>query len=145
MDIRPLISRYDLWSPQIITTYSGTNFGSGSIELEYDWQLIAVPIQFGYWDLTLHKHVHDGLTVAKFKNYLMDQIDDLYGLNQISVANAYVGGTGNFYSFVPGSTPESSPHNFNLCYQDSGSVEITGFWIRSLSISPILISWGEGA
>lgn len=144
MDIRPLISRgYDLWSPQIVTTTSGSNFGKGYIEIDYDWALCSVPVQFGYWSKTEHRHIHDGVTVAKFKNYILDQIDDIYGENWIEVSNTYVGGMGQFYSFVPGSTPESSPHNWQLMYSDGDFLEISGFWIRSLNHDSMLISWGE--
>lgn len=145
MDIRPLVARgFDLWSPTIITTVSGSSFGSGQIELEYGWALCAAPVQFGYWSVTEHKHIHDGVTVAKFKNYIYDQILDLYGPGQIEVGNTYVGGTGQFFSFIPDSTPESSPHNFNLCYQEeAGFMEISGWWVRSLNHDSMLISWGE--
>ncbi len=144
MDIRPLISRYDLWSPQVTTTSSGVNFGSGFLDIETGWALCAIPVRYGYWSSELHAHVHDGVTVAKFKNYIYDQIVDLYGEGQIEGSNAFVGGIGQFYSFVPGSTPESSPHNFNLCYlEDGGFMEITGFWIKSINSDNMLISWGE--
>lgn len=143
MDIRPIISRYDMWSPQVTTTSSGVNFGKGYLEIEYDWALCAVPVEFGYWSKTEHRHIHDGMTVAKFKNYIYDQIEDLYGPGQIEVSNAYVGGTGQFYSFIPGSTPESSFNNFQLMYSDGDFMEITGWWIKSVNPDSMLISWGE--
>jgi hypothetical protein len=143
MDIRPLIAKYDMWSPQTVTTASGTNFGKGSIELEQGWQLVAIPISLGYWDSAEHKLVHDGTTVAKFKNYVLDQIEDLYGSDLIEVANTYTGDQQSFYSYVVGSTPETSPHNFKLMYDDGGNMEIAGFWIKSLSASSITITWGE--
>jgi len=143
MDIRPLVTKgYDLWSP-IITTTSGTGFGRGTIEIENDWQLCAIPVDFGYWNSTTHMHIHDSSTVAKFKNYVLDQIDDLYGPGLIEVSNTYIGGVGQFYSYIPGSTPESSPNNFQMIYNDGIHKEVSGFWIKSLSVSSIIISWGK--
>lgn len=143
MDIRPIIAKYDLWSPQVITTTSGSRFGKGSIQIEQGWQLISIPITYGYWNQTTHSLVHDDVTIAKFKNYVLDQIEDLYGTNNVEVANTYTGDQQAFYSYVVGSTPETSPHNFNLVYEDGVNMEISGFWIKSLSTIPITITWGE--
>ena len=140
MDIRPLVARgFDLWSPQVVMG----GFGNGSIQIEFGWQLIAIPVQYGYWNMASHELVHDNVTVAKFKNYVLDQIIDLYGANQVEVANTYTGDNQAFYSYVVGSTPESSPHNFQLIYQDGSSYEISGFWIKSLNNIPMTINWGE--
>lgn len=143
MEIRTIITKgFDLWSPQIITG-SVEGFGSGTIQLEYGWQLISVPVQFGYWNTNMHSLVHDGITVAKFKNYILDQITDLYGPGTIEVANTYTGDQQAFFSYVVGSTPESSPHNFKLVYDDEGNLEISGFWIKSVNVNPMIIGWGE--
>lgn len=117
--------------------------GSGSIEIEQHWQLCAIPREFGYWSSVTHAHVHDGVTVAKFKNYVLDQITDLYGTGKIQVANTYTGDQQAFYSYVVGSTPESSPHNFSLLYTDGVHREVSGFWIKSLSVTPMVITWGD--
>lgn len=118
--------------------------GSGTIELESGWQLIAIPVEYGYWDSTSHAHVHDGVTRAKFKNYVLDQITDLYGSGIVSVANTYTGDQQAFYSYVVGSTPESSPNNFQLIYDDGVHREISGFWIKIIGgAAPYSISWGE--
>jgi len=122
--------------------YSGTGSAGGTIEIQPDWQLLAIGIEFGWWDATQHKHIHDD-TPAKIKNYVMDQIEDLYGIGQVEVLNTYLGGSGQFKSFVPGVTPESSEHNFNLIYDDNGSKEITGFWLKSLNSGIMTISWGK--
>lgn len=141
MDIRYISSiGYQLWEGD--TTTSGIG-GYGSIQLEPSWQLISAPISKGYWDISTHKHIHDDITVAKFKNYILDQIEDLYGLGNVEVANTYTGDAQAFYSYVVGSTPESSFHNFNLVYNDSGYNEISGFWIKMTTISSIVITWGE--
>ena len=131
---------YQLWPCD--TTASGIG-GYGVIQLEYNYQLAAIPIMYGYWDNTQHKHIHDGVTIAKFKNYVLDQITDLYGNDMIEVANTYLGNNQFFWNYVPGSTPETSNHNFSLVYNDSGYFEISGFWIKSLSLAPIVITWGE--
>jgi hypothetical protein len=143
MDIRPLVSRgFDLWSPQIITG-GVEGFGSGTIQIEYGWQLISIPVQYGYWDTNTHSLVHDDITVARFKNYVLDQIIDLYGSGTVEVANTYTGDQQAFFSYVVGSTPESSPHNFRLVYEDEGNFEISGFWIKSVNVNPMIIGWGE--
>jgi len=139
MDIRTISSSgYNLWES------GGGIGGSGSIELEYGWQLIAVPIEFGYWNSTQHRHIHDNVTRSKFKNYVLDQITDLYGSGVVQVANTYLGDVQAFYSYVVGSTPESSPHNFQLVYDDGVNREISGFWIKIVGLSaPYLITWGS--
>lgn len=143
MDIRPLVTRgWDLWSPTIITGEE-VGFGSGTIQIEQGWQLIAIPVQYGYWNSITHSLVHDGVTVARFKNYVLDQIEDLYGSGTVEVANTYTGDSQIYYSYVVGSTPESSPNNFQLIYQDGASFEISGFWIKSLNATPMTIGWGE--
>ena len=144
MDIRPLVAKgFDLWSPlPATTTASGNAFGKGTIEIESNWQLCAIPVEFGYWDSVTHELIHDN-TVAKFKNYVLDQIDDIHGEGCIEVANAYTGDSNAFFSYVPGSTPENSPHNFSLMYNDGINKEITGFWIKNTSGSPVVITWGE--
>jgi len=123
------------------STTSGIG-GYGSIQLEPGWQLISIPIQYGYWDGTAHEHVHDDSTVARFENYVMDQIDDLYG-GGVEVANTYPGDLQAFLSYVAGSTPTSSPHNFQLVYADGPHLEISGFWIKMTTTSGIVITWGE--
>lgn len=123
------------------STSSGIG-GSGSIELEYDWQTCAIPVQYGYWDSVTHKHIHDGVTQARFKNYVMDQIDDLYGPGAVEVANTYPGDLQAFLSYVVGSTPPSSPNNFQMVYADGPHLEISGFWIKMTTTSGIVITWG---
>jgi hypothetical protein len=124
------------------TTSSGIG-GYGSIQLEPSWQLISIPIRYGYWDSTAHEHVHDDVTVAKFENYVLDQIDDLYGSDNVEVANTYPGDLQAFLSYVPGSTPTTSPHNFQMVYADGSHFEISGFWIKMTTTSGIVITWGE--
>lgn len=134
---------YDLTCCGEDATSSGIG-GYGSIQLEFGWQLIAIPVMYGYWDDTAHEHVHDEFTVAKYENYVQEQIDDLYGAGIIEVANTYLGDNQFFWSYVVGSTPTSSPHNFQLVYSDSGSQEISGFWIKCIGPAPpYLITWGN--
>jgi len=118
--------------------------GYGSIQLEYGWQMIAIPIVDGYWSSVDHKHIHDENTTAKFKNYVLDQITDLYGSGVVEVANTYLGDNQFFWNYVPGSTPTSSPHNFQMVYDDGISKEISGFWIKIIGpAAPYTITWGE--
>lgn len=130
------------------TTVSGIG-GYGTIQLELGWQLIAIPVDFGYWDSTAHEHVHDGTTRSKVENYVIDQVEDLYATVSgvetiIEVANTYLGDNQFFWSYVVGSTPTSSPHNFNLVYDDGIHREIAGFWIKVIGPdAPYVITWGE--
>lgn len=141
MDVRFLAWKgYEL-APCDATT-SGIG-GYGSIQLEPGWQMVAVPVRYGYWDTTAHEHVHDDTTVAKFENYVLDQIEDLYGPDNVEVANTYPGDLQAFLSYVVGSTPTTSPHNFQLVYDDEGHYEISGFWIKMTTTDPIVITWGE--
>jgi hypothetical protein len=118
--------------------------GYGSIQLESSWQLIAIPIVYGYWDSIQHKHVHDDTTIAKFKNYVLDQITDLYGSGVVEVANTYLGDNQFFWSYVVGVTPDDEEHNFQLVYDDAGNFEIAGFWIKiSGPMAPYIITWGD--
>ena len=142
---------YDLTCCGEDATSSGIG-GYGSIQLEFGWQLIAIPIMYGYWDDTAHEHVHDETTVAKFENYVLDQIEDLYSTvsgayDIVEIANTYPGDLQQFLSFVPHPTyptPESDPNNFQMVYADGASQEISGFWIKIIgSGAPYLITWGE--
>ena len=143
----PMDMRYIAWAGYDLTvcdtTASGIG-GYGSIELEYGWQMIAIPIVNGYWDSTEHKHIHDEVTKSKFKNYVLDQITDLYGSGVVEVANTYLGDNQFFWSYVVGSTPEGNPHNFQLVYDDGLNREIAGFWIKVVGASaPYMITWGD--
>lgn len=143
VDIRYIASAgHQLWGEVCDPTTSGIG-GSGSIQLEPGWQLIAIPIEHGYWNSTTHEHVHDDVTRAKFENYVYEQIEDLYGTGKVQVANTYPGDLQAFYSYVVGSTPTSSPHNFQLVYDDGPHREISGFWINMTTTSGIIITWGE--
>lgn len=140
---------YDLTCCGEDATSSGIG-GYGSIQLEFGWQLLGIPIDYGYWDYTTHEHVHDGTTRAKVKNYIIDQIDDLYatvssGVETIvEVSNTYPGDLNAFLSYVVGSTPESSPNNWDLIYEDGIHREVAGFWIRIIGPnSPYIITWGS--
>jgi len=139
--------RYISWAGHQLTACTTTATGildSGSIQLEYGWQLIAIPIEYGYWDVTTSGHVHDGSTVAKVENYIIDQIDDLYGSGVIEVANTYLGDNQFFWNYVVGSTPTSSLHNFQLVYNDGIHKEISGMWIKVIGLSaPYVITWGD--
>jgi len=143
MDIRYLSTiGYDFYT-EPCTTVSGEPCGPGSIQLELGWQLIAIPIGYGYWDNSIHDHVHDNVTVSKFSNYILDQITDLYGSGIVEVANTYVGDNQFFWNYVVGSTPSGSPHNFQLIYDDGVHREISGFWIKIVGgAAPYTITWG---
>lgn len=119
----------------------------GEIEIEPDrWQLISIPIRYGYWDTGSSQLIHDGVTVARVKNYVMDQIEDIYGGNAedyIEVVNAYFGDNDFFYNYIPGVTNPLSPHNFELTFVDGARLEVTGFWVKSVHSSSLIIKWGD--
>jgi len=47
MDIRfTTTAGYDLYSGEEVTA---SGIGGGSIQLENGWQLISIPIEYGYW------------------------------------------------------------------------------------------------
>ena len=148
MDIRYLATLgYDFYHEE--TVCSGIA-GYGSIQLEYGWQLIAIPVEYGYYDTTTSGLVHDDTTRAKVKNYVVDQLEGLYGDIEniediMEVANTYIGDNQFFWNYVVGSTPESSPHNFQLVYTDDTiHQEISGFWIKITgSNAPYVIYWGQ--
>lgn len=111
----------------------------GTIELEPGWNLIAVPAVYGRWDGSTV--VHDG-SRAKIKEYVVDQLESLYGAGIVAVANSYPGDLGYFLSFVPGSTPASSEHNFYLMREDPlGQWEPQGFWIKITGTQPVQFQW----
>lgn len=141
MDIRPISAAgYNLWASGVCEEEIG---GGGYIQLEPGWQIIATPVIHGYWDTGLSRHIHDDVTVARFENYIYDQIVDLYGTGRIEVANTYLGDNQFFWSYVPGITPTSSPHNFQLVYIDGSYQEIAGYWVKSLHTIDMTIQWGE--
>lgn len=134
------------------TIYSGYGYPAssvyfGEIELEPNrWQMIAVPVMFGYWDSTNSQLVHDGLTVATIKNYVLDQIADTMGgvaETYIESAHTYIGDNNFYYNYLPGVTNSLSVHNFPLAYLDGDRVEYVGFWIKSIHTDNIIIRWGE--
>ena len=126
---------------------------SGMIEIESNvWQLIAIPIEFGFWDTVQNKLVHDNATKATIENYVLAQLSYKYGKparDLVEVANAYYGDENEFRSYVPGHTPASSKDNFPLVYSDvdpRGGItysEITGFWIKSKHNVNMILKWGS--
>lgn len=141
MEIRTITSvGYNLWSSSSLVGEIG---GGGYIQLETGWQIIATPVLYGYWDDTTHTHVHDNVTTAKFENYIYDQIVDLYGSGKIEVATTFLGDNQFFWGYIPGITPSTSPHNFQLVYIDGSYQEIAGYWIKSLHSTTMTIQWGD--
>lgn len=147
MNIKYLSSLgYDFWPCD--TTVSGIG-GYGTIEIEPGgFQMIAIPVVYGWWDSTSHEHIHDGTTVATVNNYVVDQIEDVYGVQantMVEVFNTLIGGQGNYWNFVPNLTNPASPHNFQLSYYDPGakSQEVTGFFVKSVHPTTFKIVWGE--
>jgi len=129
---------------------------SGEIEVEKDtWQLCAVPMVNGYWDIEKHKIINDVNNPVRstVKNVIIDQIEDVYASaasNYIEVINTAVGDLGGqMYNYIPGFTKETSTHNFNLVNIDDDNdlsdditkFEICGFWIKAKDRN-FKIKWG---
>lgn len=126
---------------------TATSTYGGEIQIEQDrWQLITIPVTYGYWNSSYHQIISDGQTLATIKNYLFDQVTDIMhnpAQNYITSAHTYIGDNNFFYNYVAGVTNPLSIHNFPLAYIDEGRVEYVAFWIRSIHSAPIIIKWGE--
>jgi hypothetical protein len=126
---------------------------AGIIELEADvWQLVAIPMTTGYWDKTKHKIIKNPDIKSTVKNVIVDQIEDVYGVDAkdyFKVINGYMGDVNKFYNYIPGFTKDTSVHNFQLVYADADEdvqdgitkFEITGFWLKALGQN-FTIKWG---
>lgn len=144
------LSKWMPWYMKIPYTTS-IGMGKGTIELEPDqWQLLAIPIKYGYWDNTESKLVHDSVTRATIHNYVNAQLEDKYGVDGETLydtANAYIGDNNTFLNYVPNLTLESSVHNFPLVYEDDqgGTIydEVTPWLIKSKHSTSLEIEWGE--
>ena len=120
---------------------------NGEIQIEENrWQMITIPVTYGYWDISLHQIINDNTTIATIKNYVFDQIGDIMSnpvQNYIQSAHAFIGDNNFFFNYFPVITNPLSSHNFPLSYNDETRTEYTAFWIRSLHTSPIIIKWGD--
>ena len=124
---------------------------SGSIQIEPDrWQLVSIPVKYGYFDVSNGVLINDSFTRAKIKEYVIDQLEYKYGspANQlVEVCNTYIGDDNFFKSFVIDITNPLSSHNFELVYHDVSDItreEITGFWLKSLHNDVMIIDWIDG-
>ena len=125
---------------------------SGMIEVEADvWQLCAIPMTTGIWSKTSHKIIKSEKK-STIKNVIIDQIEDVYGVNSdtlIKVINGYTGDNNEFRNYIPGLTKDSSIHNFQLVFTDDDmdvddgntKFEISGFWIKAKDRN-FIIKWG---
>jgi hypothetical protein len=117
---------------------------SGTVDIEpMVWQLIAVPSRYGWWNSTTHALVYDN-TIAKVAEYVIDQLEDLYGTGCVTICAAFPGDVNAFLSFNPASTPRNSVHNFDLMYlEEDMSFETNGFWLKSNNMDPMVLSFTE--
>ena len=119
----------------------------GKLIIQPGWQMVTIPIQYGYFDKQRGILIHDNATLAKIKNYVMDQIEFIIGypLNSfIEIAKCYTGNENAFLSYIPGLTKDNSFNNFYLAKDDATGLglEYVPFWIKSLYTEPIVINWG---
>jgi len=121
------------------------SFNEGEIEIEPNrWQMVAIPAQFGYFDVTDSEIKSSSSVIATIYNYVVLQLETIYNddiENLIEVINAYVGEKNYFFNYIPGFTPESSEHNFQLIYSDDHMLEITPFWVKSKVNYNMIIKW----
>jgi hypothetical protein len=149
VDIRFISSAgYDLFCTPCTESGTCSGIAGGYVEVEPGFQMVSLPVTHGWWNSTTHEHVHDGSTVANVYNYVVQQIEDVYGVNantMIEVFNTLIGGQGNYWNFVPLVTNPASPHNFQLAYFDVGVgvYEYTGFFIKSIHPTNFTIQWGD--
>lgn len=111
--------------------YESTEGTSGTIKLQRGvWQLIAIPRED---------------TVAE---YLCDRLAAQEGVEAselIEIVNTYRGSDDKFLSYVPGVTSKQSVNNFSLVYDDNGSNEIAGVWVKTKewvhTAGDLIIDW----
>jgi hypothetical protein len=114
-----------------------------TINIEPGWQMITVPVVYGYWDISTHEHVYDENVIARIKNYIFDQIEDLYGSasDKIAIYKTYIGDTQKYYNYIGGVTPDDNENNFPLAWiDDSDNVEYTSFWVYNTTDDTITIT-----
>lgn len=146
MEIRTLPGAgYNLWAD---VCEEGEGIGGGYIDIEPGFQMISIPITHGYWNTTTSGHIHDDSTVATVYNYIVQQVEHVYGVpgnTMIEIFNTLVGGSPIYFNFAVGVNDPGSPHNFQLAYYDLGAsdYEYTGFFIKSIHSTSFKIRWGE--
>ncbi len=107
----------------------------GTIKLQNNvWQLLAMPLE----DTTV-------------KESFVDKISAKYGVpgeDLIEICTAYFGDENRFRSYIPSVTNPATANNFPLVYNDFGSIEITGFWVKTkdmtgkvADINDVTLSW----
>lgn len=147
MDLRYISSAgYQLWEGAG-TTESGVISG-GYIDIEPGFQMISIPVTHGFWDTTSSGHVHTTSIPATVYNYIVQQVEHIYGVpgeDMIEVFNTLIGGSPIYFNFQVGVTNPLDTHNFKLAYYDSEAddYEYTGFFIKSIHSSSFRIQWGE--
>lgn len=98
---------------------------SGHIKIENNvWQLISIPVK----DVSV-------------KEYFVDRLASKYSASpedMIEICTAYFGDENKFRSYIPGVTNPATANNFPLVYEDSGNMEITGFWVKTKDMTGIV-------
>lgn len=113
--------------------FNDTTRDTGTVRLQRDvWQLIAIPRND-----TVAEYLVDRLAVQEGK-----AASDL-----IEIVSTYRGTDDKFLSYVPGVTSKSSVNNFTLIYNDNGSNEIAGVWVKTKAwahtTGDLEISWSK--
>lgn len=89
---------------------------NGEIRLQRgNWQLISIPIEG-----KVKEHFLDKLSQQENK-----PIADL-----VEIVASYPGHVNKFLSYIPIVNDENDEENFDLMYEDQGSNEILGFWVK---------------
>lgn len=139
----------DTWEHLTTPCPSGGGGGTidgGDVVIEPGWQLLCIPIQYGYWDVITHQHIHDGFTQATIYNYIVEQIEDTFAVQantMVEVFNTYYGDENRYFNFIPNMTDPLSEHNFDLVYVSGVNLEYTGFWVNSIHPVSFTLIWGN--
>ena len=102
----------------------------------------TIRLQRGVWQLIA---INRDDTVAE---YLCDRLAEQEGVNAndlIEVVNTYRGSDDKFLSYIPSVTSKDSVNNFTLVYNDNGSKEIAGVWVKMKNYThtdeDLVLSW----
>lgn len=122
-----------------------STFYQGEIEIEpQKWQMIAIPVKYGYYDIVENTIKNSTTIRAKIYNYVIQQLEAVYNTqseNLIESINTHIGDSGYYWNYIPNFTPEASEHNFPLIYVDNSREEIVPFWIKTKVDFDLILKW----
>jgi hypothetical protein len=107
------------------------------------WQTISIPSIYGGWNTTTNLLERGAPTLAKVKEYIIDQLEDKYGAGVILRISRFWGDDNAWVDFIPGVTLAGSPNNFELMPldADTGQREPQGFLLYSNHPTNMALEW----